>query len=740
MKKAEESASPNADGAPIYTDENDEYIPIDEDEASSYLSKDGPLANSSIMGPLYAFEEREGQLQLLRHIVRTFNDNSIGVFEAGTGVGKSYAYLIPAILWADANKQRIVISTGTINLQHQLFEKDIPAAMRITGKNVKAMLLKGRNNFVCLRRLADAQAMFLSKNDDITEEDESEFKAILEWAHSPDTAAGSKSELPFVPSFTLWSRVRSESESCLAGHCPFRPSCFVAKMRREAHNSSLIVVNHHLLFADAESRLSGVSYDDDAVLPAFHRLIIDEAHDIEEAATSFFSDEVNRYSLGRPISSLYRKQGRREKGYLLSLSPAAKSETAQKIRDGAGAARHAIVELEEEARNIIQKGSLRLSDETREKFSPVLDKLAYASEAIMSFVLTAKAILLDATDEEKKVMPAESADASLYNASPYWEAKLLVNKLADAAAALSSFLEYSSEEGKKSVFYLDVRGGMNQYITFCRTPLDSAPKISRGIFEPLSSVVCTSATLSVAGNMQYWITRSGASLSESERLLTASFPSPFPYNKNCLVAIPSDAPLPNSRDFGAYTSAAVSCLIKASGGRALILFTSYDALRQASKDTQNALKGENIRILCQGDDDNARLLTAFKADTSSVLFATDSFWQGIDVAGESLSLVVIVKLPFTVPDDPVFAARAEALQAAGGNPFMQMSVPQAVIKFRQGFGRLIRRGDDRGAVVILDRRVIASRYGSIFMKSLPKTKLLETDINEVSKEVKHFLH
>lgn len=724
-----------------YLNDN-ELTPIDEDTAARYLSYGGPLAKSP------KFEEREGQLQLIRHIVRAMNTDSIGVFEAGTGVGKSYAYLIPAILWADTNHERVVISTGTINLQHQLFEKDIPAALRITGKKMKAVLLKGRNNFVCLRRLADAEALFLSKNEDADDEALHQFQKILQWAHSPDTTTGSKSELPFVPLSEVWSRVRSESESCLAGHCPFRPSCFVAKMRREAHDANIIVVNHHLLFADAESRLSGISYDDDAVLPAFHRLIIDEAHDIEEAATSFFSDEVNRYSLGRPISSLYRKQGKREKGYLLAISSASSQEAREKIRDGANAARKAIKELEESAMEVVSSGSMRLYKATEKKLSAVLKKAASTSQAIMTFVSIAKEILSDAKDEEKDVAKAtgnkSNSPNAVYKASAYWEAKLLVARLADAAFALSCFPEYDSEDGRKSVFYLDVRGSDNPYITFCRTPLDVSSKISRGIFEPLSSVICTSATLSVAGDMQYWMRRSGASLSEGERLMTAFLPSPFPYKENCLVAVPNDVPLPNEKSFNDYVSVIICSLIKSSGGRALILFTSYDALHKASHEVEKAasaldkqLKG--IRVLCQGDDDNARLLAAFKEDTSSVLFATDAFWQGVDVAGESLSLVVIVKLPFIIPDDPVFAARAEAIEVAGGNSFMQMSVPQAVIKFRQGFGRLIRRSDDRGAVVILDRRVIASRYGSIFMKSLPQTRYIEARLEDVLNKVSLFL-
>lgn len=718
-------------------DINGEAIPLNEDEAAHYLSADGPLSSSPM------FEEREGQLSLLRHIVRTFNTDAIGVFEAGTGVGKSYAYLIPAILWAAANDERVIISTGTINLQQQLFDKDIPAALEIAGKDIKAALLKGRNNYVCLRRLADTQVLLMSKDVEselFGEGDATEFEKIMQWAHSPDTVTGSRSELPFVPAPSVWQRVRSESEACLAGHCPFRQSCFVAKARHEAHEAKIVVINHHLLFADAETRLSGVSYDDDAVLPSYHRLIIDEAHLIEDSATSFFSDEVSKYSIGRAISALYRKKGRKEKGYLLRLSSAATKEAADRVRNGAKRAREAVDALEDAALNAVKSSSVRVHDGTRELLSLVLDRAAEASEAVMAFVDVARFLLKTATDEEKAVPQgiAEGKTAE-YSGSVYWEAKLVLKRLSDAAIVLSCFPDYGSEEGKQSVFYLESRGEERRFIVFHKTPLDASPKISRGVFEPLSSVVCTSATLSIAGDMSYWTKKSGASLSEGERLLTGSFPSPFPYKTNCLVAVPSDSPLPNEKGFAAYTSNALIRLLEASGGRALVLFTSYEALRSAARDVAQKASLAGSRILCQGEDDNARLLQAFKADTSSVLFATDSFWQGIDVAGESLSMVVIVKLPFSVPDDPVFVARAEAIEEAGGNSFMQMSVPQAVIKFRQGFGRLIRRSDDRGVVAILDRRVAASRYGSVFMNSIPMTRRLLCPLDNLPSEVKYFL-
>ena len=278
--------------------------PLDVESAGSYLAEGGPLSVIS-----ENFEERPVQIELLKHIAESFNRNAVGVFEAGTGVGKSYAYLIPAMIWALNNKERIVISTGTINLQQQLCEKDIPQAQKIIGKPVKFVLMKGRQNYVCRRRFADVTAQRELFDDDVEILDK-----ISEWVES--TSTGSRSDLSFMPSESLWGRINSESDACMGMRCPFHSDCFVMKMRKEAAGANILVVNHHLLFADIESRLHGVGYDETAVLPAYRRIIFDEAHGIESAATSFFSESFNRFKVNKQLNQLYRRRKNSESGHL----------------------------------------------------------------------------------------------------------------------------------------------------------------------------------------------------------------------------------------------------------------------------------------------------------------------------------------------------------------------------------------------------------------------------------------
>ncbi len=286
-----------------------------------------------------------------------------------------------------------------------------------------------------------------------------------------------------------------------------------------------------------------------------------------------------------------------------------------------------------------------------------------------------------------------------------------------------------------------VKNGSNQgvYPVFVQTPLSIAHTMNSGVFEPLSSVVCTSATLKTANSFNFWLKRTGAYLVEEERLECSDFPSPFPYKSNVMLVVPTDIPLPDNADFQQTIEQAIVNYIRSSSGRALVLFTSYESLRSACDYTRTILSSDGIKVLKQGDDDRFRLLENFKQDTSSVLFATSSFWEGVDVPGESLSHVIIVKLPFCVPNDPVFAARCEALERAGGNSFMELSVPDAIISFRQGFGRLLRRGSDRGVVTILDKRILVKMYGKLFLESVPETKRCYEPMKETFGRIERFL-
>ena len=697
-------------------------VPLDVEKNALYLSRSGPLAKQN---PLY--EERPTQIELLRKIALSFNDGKIGVFEAGTGVGKSYAYLIPAMLWSLQNKERVIISTGTINLQQQLVEKDIPAAQKIIGQKIKAVLLKGRQNYVCLRRLADA-----GNDRDLFSEETELFDKIVDWAKT--SATGSKSDLPFVPRDTVWSRVNSESDACMGARCQYRELCFVMKVRKEAADANLIVVNHHLLFADIESRMNGVGYDDTAVLPPYHRIIFDEAHGIEDSATSFFSETITRYKVLKQVNLLYRQRRGSFTGFLVQIGALSKADDcSDKAISAVESIKQSLLELDDTAQQAMgTEYTSRLYEDSAAKFLPVLQKLDRLRSTLSVFTGLVREVLDGISDDDKE-MPS------------VWESKTVLRRLDDIIILCKNFSEWNEKED--TVFWMQKQRMLPRsagdeivnFVQFTQTPLDVAPLMNMGVFEPMSSVVCTSATLRTGTTFGFWMRRTGITFVEPERVEQGVFDSPFPYRTNMIFAVTSDAPAANTSDFQPWVEDAIPRLIAAAGGRTLVLFTSYDSLKSAYQSARVYLRSTPIALLKQGDDDRFRLLEQFKEDKTSVLFATDSFWEGVDVPGESLSQVIIVKLPFAVPNDPVFAARSEAVEKRGGSSFMELSVPQAVIKFRQGFGRLIRRSDDKGVVVVLDRRIVEQRYGKQFTSSVPMTRRMFNPLTDIIAAVEKFL-
>ena len=688
---------------------------LDEDGVAHYLSAEGPFAASSP-----AYEERPVQLSLVRHIARAFNGSAVGVFEAGTGVGKSFAYLVPSMLWAVENKERVVVSTGTINLQQQLIEKDVPLAQKIIGRPCKAVLVKGRQHYVCLRRLDDA-----GKERDLFSEDQEQFDRIAAWAQ--ETRTGSRSDLAFMPAETVWSRVNSEADLCAGMRCAFRERCFVMRVRKEAADANLLVVNHHLLFADIESRVSGAGYDDTAVLPPYRRLVLDEAHGIEDAATSFFGASLHRFKVTKQLNLLFRMRKSAAAGFLFTIAAlSVQDDHTAEAQAEITRIKNAFAGLEDAATEMLGNDfSARLYAQSASRFAGVLDALAAVQRHIAGLTGIMRGMIAD--------IPDDDTDNAVVH-----ETKAVLTRLDGMTALCKNFCEW--DEHPDSVYWIQ-RQRMNAavaknyespfFIQLFQSPLDIAPLMHGGVFEPMETVVCTSATLGIGGTFSYWLRRTGAGYVDSERLLSGEFPSPFPYKQNLLLAVPDDAPFSGSEQFQPYIEDAIVRLIQAAGGRTLVLFTAYDSLRHACDTARSRLRLSGLTILRQGDDDRFRLLNAFKDDTSSVLFATDSFWEGVDVPGDSLSQVIIVKLPFGVPNDPVFAARSELIQKRGGSPFMELSVPQAVIQFRQGFGRLIRRSDDRGAVVCLDRRIMEKMYGRIFLSSIPDCKKLYAPLAEI---------
>jgi len=685
----------------------------------------------SVAERLERFEPRQAQLDLMELIIRCFNEDAIGAAEAGTGVGKSFAYLLPALRFAADNNERVVISTATITLQQQLFDKDIPLVRQATGLDIKSVLMKGRGNYLCFRRLEEAlrepELPLGGEKDDLDR--------IAEWANT--SKSGGREELSFIPVENIWSKVCSDADLCMGKRCPQQNRCFVVALRKEAAAARIIVVNHHLLFADLAARREGAGYEAAVVLPPYSRVIIDEAHTIEDAATSFFSKEFSKLSIMRHVGRLYRKRRARRDGLLVRFCSliSDRDDSLDTLAAALDGVRLAAGELDSPALDLCgTEGVFR--------FSPNVEEAAH-SAALFPLLNSLRKKLLAFTDlvrELLELLPEETGEDSVV-----WELKSILRRFETIAGICSAFAEYRQRQHE--VMWIERRGGgddavsgeKGQWAVFTQSPVELAESLKESLFSPNKTVVCVSATLALSGSFNYWAIRSGAALTQEKPLLTGCFPSPFPYSRAVLLAVPDDAPLPDEAEYQDFVDHAAGRLAAASDGSALILFTSYQSLRSAWNASQPELQSLGIRCLKQGDDDRSRLLQTFLADTRSVLFATDSFWEGVDAPGDTLRLVILCRLPFRTPNDPVFEARREAVEKNGGNPFMDLSLPEAVMKFKQGFGRLMRRSSDRGVVAVLDSRLIKKRYGALFLQSLPETRTSFSGFSGILRDTEDFL-
>jgi ATP-dependent DNA helicase DinG len=705
---------------------------LDPQAITAALEEGGAIASR-----LPAYETRRSQLGLMELVIRGFNEDLLVAAEAGTGVGKSFAYLLPALSFGEANEERIVISTATITLQQQLFEKDIPLVAGALKTKVKAVLVKGRGNYLCRRRLEDAL-----REGSLDEEENENLRTITLWAET--TKTGSRSDLSFMPPESLWSRLCSEADNCMGMRCPERERCFVLALRREAADARILVVNHHLLFADLAARSEGAGYEGTVVLPPFNRVILDEAHTIEEAATSFFSREFSRISVYRQLGRLYRKRGIARFGLLLRVLALLPADYRASLSKGG--------EMEEGIPSPFEELLTKIRDVTDEldqaalelcgsdgvfRLVPQKDRLLRASllchfASLKRHIASLGMLAGDMLEHLPKAAEEEA---------PVWELKSVLRRLDAIGLVCTSFTEYA--ERPQEVMWIERRSGRGasgaDWAAFTATPVDVAPSLRESLFEPNKTVVCVSATLTANRSFDYWSTRSGLALMKDREILSGMFPSPFPYESSVLLAVPRDAPLPTEGGYGVFVDEAAAALTESSGGSALVLFTSYQALKSAWEEAKPRLEKQGIRVLRQGEDDRNRLLQAFLKDEKSVLFATDSFWEGVDAPGNTLRLVILCRLPFKSPGDPVFQARCEAIEKAGGSAFMNLSLPEAVMKFKQGFGRLMRRSTDHGVVAVLDSRLLRKRYGGIFLKSLPETKTCFGDFKTLLRAAEDFL-
>lgn len=716
--------------------------PLDVAAVEMLLEPQGPLAQEH---PRY--EDRPGQRTMLRAVAERYNEGGVAIVEAGTGTGKSLAYLLPAAEWALRNHERTVISTNTINLQEQLDQKDLPLVRRLLGDDVDWALVKGRGNYISIRRarLAAESAPLLFKDDTADEMD-----ALIEWIGT--TEDGSLADLAFVPSEDVWDEVRSDPDICLRTRCPHFQECFYQRSRRRAASARLLVVNHHLLFTDLSVRIATQNFTGSAVLPPYRHLILDEAHNLEDSATSHLGLEASRRGMFRLLARLDRK-GR---GVLTAVQDALsarsddpvagelKTRIEQRVRpalDDARASLGLFLDAMEPLLPVGAVGASRIG--TEELPEPVrrpdvrerLDGVKAAFQALEMEIRSVR----DRLNRSDSLMEGlEGRMLDLQSAE---------RRLSGTARALGVVLD-PGEGDERFVRWLEWRGKAgrgHRNLVMASAPIEVGDVLRESLFERTDTIVLSSATLSTRGSFSFLRGRVGLSqesLEDSEKTLEvveAIIPSPFDFENQTILCVVTDLPEVNSPgdEFQAATARIVRDTAEISDGGLFVLFTSHRALRRVAELLR---EGGGLRwpLFVQGEDTRDRLLAHFVEAGSGILLGTSSFWEGVDVPGQPLRGLIIQRLPFKVPTEPVTAARVEAIEGRGGNAFWDFTLPLAALKLKQGFGRLIRSQEDRGSILILDDRILRKRYGTYLRDSLPPAPLAKGPWSDVANVLRRF--
>lgn len=684
-----------------------ELEPID---IGPFFEKEGLLS-----GIFKGFEYRKEQYDMAKHIEKGLNSKTKVVVEAGTGTGKTLAYLIPSIEWAVKNEKKVIITTNTINLQEQLLHKDIPIVKKLLSQDFTYVLVKGRGNYLCNRKAANIGTGGNTEINDMSSSQKDQVAYILKWFKSTET--GDKGELPFEVDYPVWEQFMSETDICLGNKCAFKESCFFLKSREEKKKADVLITNHHMFFADLSIRKEVGFNTEYSIFPDYDLVVFDEAHNIENVARDYFSYEASKYSFNKAMNNIHYVGKKKDGSKFTTLVNYLKNISHKEYEN-----------IKKEVINELITRHLEVSNRGNEYFQKVIE--VFAGEAQGNISLRLRKEELNHWEHWSTLKDLEEELLITYNAYMRRIKSLtrVLKDVEDETGVISDFIKYTErletyfsnynfikEMDDKNFIYWISLNQKKSNAKFVATPLKISDELDEVLYSNLDHMVFTSATIAINGNFDYF----EKSIGLQEKALEKIIDSPFNYNKQMKVYIPKDIPAPTDRNFMDESKEFIKKLIKRTKGNTFLLFTSYSTLNYLYYMLQDELESEGYELFIQGQAPRNQLVDMYKKSKRPVLFGTASFWEGVDVKGDKLSSVIIVKLPFKVPSDPVVEAIIENLNAEGKNAFMEYQIPESIIKFKQGIGRLIRSCDDKGVVTILDNRIIKKRYGGLFMDSIP---------------------